>query len=360
MRTKTVCPTDEIAHLWAHSAQPFARNGHGGNFSFKGDRLFSYWSNIGRILKKDVCAVLNSRRYSATTDRHQRQARDAVSHFMHVFEISVAHSRDALCRVAGADIADHYRAEAVSLLETAQRARGYGNRPTLNQKAEESVRKANEAAEYFRLRRKPLGIAALARDVSKLSLRRKAERQDALAAAREFERRKTDRAIDAATQFLSGAGGWHPDRGEMARLPRALADQIRARDAEDENARLVAWLRGEGSAYQSLHCDGPTLLRAADGQMETSKGARVPLADAQRAYLFAQRVRAKGWHRNGEQFAIGHYQLDAVNEHGVVAGCHRVSWAECERFACAMGWTTTEEQKPQNAHECMPGEGFDY
>jgi hypothetical protein len=74
--------------------------------------------------------------------------------------------------------------------------------------------------------------------------------------------------------------------------------------------------------------------------METSKGARVPLADARRTYRFAMLARAKGWHRNGETHQIGSYQLDSVNEQGVIAGCHRVTWAEIEAFAALMGWTT--------------------
>lgn len=35
-----------------------------------------------------------------------------------------------------------------------------------------------------------------------------------------------------------------------------------------------------------------------------------------------------------------YHQLDAVNEFGIVAGCHRVSWAEADRFAMAQGWTS--------------------
>ena len=80
------------------------------------------------------------------------------------------------------------------------------------------------------------------------------------------------------------------------------------------------------------------MLRAEDDEMVTSKGARVPLADAQRTYRFALLVRAKGWHKNGETHAIGGYQLDAVNDAGVVAGCHRVTWPEIESFAASQQW----------------------
>ena len=80
------------------------------------------------------------------------------------------------------------------------------------------------------------------------------------------------------------------------------------------------------------------MLRAKDGAMETSMGANTPLEDAHRAYLFAQKVRAKGWHVNGERCPIGSYELSAVNDAGVVAGCHRVGWSEITRFAISQGW----------------------
>lgn len=123
---------------------------------------------------------------------------------------------------------------------------------------------------------------------------------------------------------------------------REQAAQVRR---EAKAAKLLAampeitaeWLAGtRHSLPGSLNL--PIMLRVSGDDMETSKGARVPLSDARRTYRFAQLCRAKGWHRNGEQHAIGAYQLDAVNENGVVAGCHRVSWAEIERFAASQGW----------------------
>ena len=71
----------------------------------------------------------------------------------------------------------------------------------------------------------------------------------------------------------------------------------------------------------------------------TSHGARVPIEAAERTYKFAVAKRAAGWHRNGEQHEIGMYNLDAVNEQGIVAGCHRISWDEIERFAATQGWS---------------------
>jgi hypothetical protein len=75
--------------------------------------------------------------------------------------------------------------------------------------------------------------------------------------------------------------------------------------------------------------------------METSKGVCVPIEDAERAFKFASKARAQGWHRNraGEHCKVGACELDAVNEQCVIAGRHRVTWDEIERFAVEQGWT---------------------
>ena len=62
-----------------------------------------------------------------------------------------------------------------------------------------------------------------------------------------------------------------------------------------------------------------------------------------RAFRFAIECRERGWKRSEEAyttgpFTVGPYQLDAVNEQGVVAGCHRIAWDEIERFAKLEGW----------------------
>src|SRR5579871_264701 len=107
----------------------------------------------------------------------------------------------------------------------------------------------------------------------------------------------------------------------LARSPEILAD----------------WLSGKRASLPR-QLNSAVLLRRSGDDMETSKGARVPIAEAEKAFRFCAKVRSWGWHRNGQQFAIGHYQLDAVNEFGVIAGCHRVAWSEVDRFAKAEGW----------------------
>jgi len=120
---------------------------------------------------------------------------------------------------------------------------------------------------------------------------------------------------------------------------RRIANAERAKRLAEERAQAITdWLAGESRSlsYQV----GKVYLRTSkDGlSMETSKGATVPLQDAKRAFQFVIRHKETGWHRNGETFAIGDFHLDSVNAQGVIAGCHRVTWDEIERFATINNW----------------------
>jgi hypothetical protein len=149
-----------------------------------------------------------------------------------------------------------------------------------------------------------------------------------------------------------------PENMEELRA-KAKASAIREREAaKRKQARLeqaaqeaiAKWLAGESVSIP--HGVSRTYLRVIQAApdavldtvvlsfMETSRGARVPLGDAQKAYRFAcLMLKRGGWRRNGEQFKVGDYHLDAVNEQGIIAGCHRIDWQEAERFACSQGWT---------------------
>jgi len=82
-----------------------------------------------------------------------------------------------------------------------------------------------------------------------------------------------------------------------------------------------------------------------DGEViQTSQGASIPYADGERCFRFAIARRKKGWRRNGEQYKVGSYSLYAVNEEGIICGCHRIQWPEILRFAQQEGWIKANEQ----------------
>ena len=142
------------------------------------------------------------------------------------------------------------------------------------------------------------------------------------------------------------------NEGELAELKakaakesarKAEATKRKAAKIERENAEAIAeWLLGNRLSlpYSVSKIYLRRAFRAEDHApiLQTSRGAVVPLADAERAFRFIMLKRETGWHRNGETFRVGDFQLDAVNAQGIVAGCHRIDWKEIERFASTQNW----------------------
>lgn len=130
-----------------------------------------------------------------------------------------------------------------------------------------------------------------------------------------------------------------------------LREKVRAEQARRNALTIEDWKAGRTN--RTFH-DLPVMLRVSedeagteptDGEphhkfkiIETSLGARIPYEDGERCFRFAIARRKKGWHRNGEQFQVGHYQLDKVTDIGITAGCHLILWDEVERFARQEGW----------------------
>lgn len=116
---------------------------------------------------------------------------------------------------------------------------------------------------------------------------------------------------------------------DMAATFQTLADELRPQLAELERAehaeKIAQWMRGENVSLWGI---GETLCRVINGDtVETSKGARVPLADAERVVRLAQRCRAAGETFQKQTFATGSYQGIAVDAEGnVTIGCHRMTY----------------------------------
>ena len=114
-------------------------------------------------------------------------------------------------------------------------------------------------------------------------------------------------------------------------------ERERREKEERERERLAAFRERGVVAYPHLSDDkGGALLTVMGGELVTSWGARVPLADAIRVFRFAKLCRetGKAWHANGRRVYCGHYQIDKIMpDGGFKAGCHLIHWPEIERAA---------------------------
>lgn len=142
------------------------------------------------------------------------------------------------------------------------------------------------------------------------------------------------------------------EAAQTAEALRLRAGQIRTE--WQANGRALWLAGGNPSTWQfGRLCDerGAALLRAegverddsgaiVGGTLRTSWGATVPLPHAIRAFQFLRHCRdtRTEWRANGRTLRVGHFRVDHIDSEGnFVAGCHRISWAECSRLAASLG-----------------------
>ncbi|HRT04087.1 MAG TPA: hypothetical protein P5204_00170 [Kiritimatiellia bacterium] len=284
----------ELAHLWAHQSRS---QGTGSSLSFSGPVLRSYSTAIWELVqtKDGLLAVLNATDYSVSTSRHQHYARQAVSHLPSVEVYGVRQGepevvpKDAEGRADKKWVREQIKtslAKAAEWMERAGRARSPDVSRYSESQADFFVRNAETLAKWFKVRMP------------------KVELGDLVARAEEIRKQEAARRKWFEAKLLK------------------------------ENAKKIeAWQNNEPGAFIPYGVGKVFLRKRTPGTVETSKGAVIPWDDAVRLFRFALARRKKGWRRNGETFAVGPYQLDAVNEHGIVAGCHRIGFDEMERLA---------------------------
>lgn len=308
---KMVLNSRELPHAWAHQTQSIGRSPS--NTSFDGPAFYSYGTVIARIVthKAVQAFVIDGASFSNSTSKHQSRVRQAVNGLGNAFYVHCGRRGQSL-DFTPESLRDYYVIE-FNAERTAATSRYAHVRAIEVLRRSESLATALEVCKHFalttakieRLQAKFLPVATEARKV-----------------AIAHEAKLRDR------------------REKQAEANRIQREAYEAEQAKQDAEKIAEWIRGGN--VEPRHC-WPVFLRVEDGiecEMVTTKGARVPIGEAERAYRFAMAARARGWHRNGSTFKVGNYDLDAVNEVGVIAGCHRVTWNEIERFAAVMGWNT--------------------
>ena len=297
---RTVVKPSEVPHLWAHAAQPGARNQQG-NVSFHGSALYSYAAIIGQRIeprKGEVCFFLSSRSFSPTTSRHQTEATYACQGMGETFtvpDLSVNYYNKPTGHRANLK---YFKVKIERWALKAKRARLHGAWNLAQ--AQTAVDQGNRYAQVFRLATR----FSLPNDTHCGEIIRKGRE----AKARERIQTKARQAVllveqkEAIAEWRNGQRAWIPG-----------------------NYQLPVFLR--------------VMRRDTGGYVETSKGARVPLEDAKRLALQASNVQRQGsTYHPVERVTVGPYKLDRINADGtVVVGCHTIPWTETERVARVLG-----------------------
>lgn len=292
---KTVFTSHEIAHIWAHKSAPYGKSP--GAVSFDGPVIRSYSTAIARHIehKGKAAIIYNGTSYSVSTSKHQGRIASAIPDGLPIFCVD-GQPMHADLRFSGDELFAHYVEKAAQHLKDAQQPRIRPHTVEAHKgRAAHALEQAKAVAAFFGLRRK---------------------------------------VDEKAIERLAAAKA----RAEK----RAAAEQAKREAIEraEQESSYELWKQGEETGAFGCFPSFPVAFRVEGEELVSSLGARVPLRAAQVAYRFAMSKRGQEWRENGETCEVGHYRLNAINAQGIVAGCHRISWAEIERLAPVLSGET--------------------
>jgi hypothetical protein len=291
---RTVFDSGMVAHVWAQQTQEYGKNKQG-NLYFRRDTIYSYGEHfpIARIVPRphgQRVVYLTTRTYSNTTSGHVGAVRAALRDEDMVFHLPPHAWDDG--KAALKDYATRIEAETL----TASRART--QQAWKIEQAHATVTEANAYAKAHKLTTRFLTT------FTETDLREARERARIADAEKAAARKRRDAAQAA-------------------------------HDAE----RLARWLAGEGDGWSNFH-GGPVRLRIKGEEIQTTLGARVPVAHAARVWKLVRACVTTGrvYQRNGHTEHVGEFAIDRVAEDGTLtAGCHTVEYAELARIAGLLG-----------------------
>ena len=320
-RQKTVFETSEIAHLWAHKTQANARNKQG-NFYFDGDVIFSYGGHfpIARHITtaKGVAILFTTRDYSTTTAKHISLTRRAIPSHVPVFNIPSVGRYGVPNASEGME---YHAAQVKAVHRKLQDAKSFPSRVKAYREAVDVVFEANRYQLFFYPRRtKQFNVLPDVYGYTVAEINAEVAR-----VASASEARQTARNAARTASY----NAYH-DAREARRLGLAAhMPQLMEEWRNGENPLVFSY------GYANVLHDYPVMLRVSNGEVQTSHGARVPLAHAAALLAIVRRVKesATPYQRNGHTIHIGHYAVESIDAEGnIKAGCHDIAWDEIERF----------------------------
>lgn len=319
-RQRFVYPTREIAHLWANKTQDSARNPQG-NFYFKDGVLYSYRDSYpiaSHVTGKDnfAAVLIRSDSYSVTTGGHISAARQSVR--AKVFTVPSVWDWAERGPDHKENLA-HFVDEARTALAKAQNGRKYGSDHLAD--AFGNKESAAKYAAFFGLPSPLKSFSFLPRGTKLAELETKLN-----------ERKARADELDAARDAKRHARWAEQRRIAALELPE----------------KIKVWRNGGSAYFNSWDSQVPTMLRIKGNDVETSKGARVPLTNAVKALRFVKACISAGrdYVRNGHSEHVGNYVMESVKlaSQEVTIGCHVIPFSEIDLIAPALeDWASKQQ-----------------
>lgn len=324
--TKHVFENSMVAHVWAQQSQTEGRS-HNGQFYFEGDTIYSYGHHFpaAKLVKTkdgEQAVLLNDRKYSVSTSRHQSYVRQALAGGLIKFYVEdPSTSPEANIQAFDATIKDAIKAYGEAKREIKRKRIALDVYGLVNQR--------NAFGAAFIKKFKPM---ALPEDLSKARARiEAAEKREAT-----LKRKKAEIAYEQGLQIAELNLGVSRDKWPDIWRNR---QEDNYHGARDYLARASQYIRQKYGVLLRLRTTDDNGVKIVE-EIETSQGARFPVKHGLKALPFIREVIARGeaWEKNGHKIALGHFEIDRIEPDGTVkAGCHTVAYSEIEAVAKQLG-----------------------
>ena len=280
---------NEVAHIWASQSQS---EGRAGNIFFEGDTVYSYGRHfpVARFapLFGDI-VLFTDRGYSNSTSKHKSIIRAAIPDSYQIVYCDdpsrpASHNLDIWARRV-----ERLRAE-------------FGEKKN-------KLGRAKIAGEIFANSRAAIAYC----DALKID-------------APGFTCSTTDE--DDIREYGAIAAR---EREAKATIRRAEYEKKSALEASE---RLALWQAGEYVPSHGFnYCD--TVLRIKGENIQTSRGAQIPVADALKIYPLLDRAKRTGNKLEAglHNINLGSYRFNSFDGNTLIVGCHSIAWNEIEKMA---------------------------
>lgn len=348
-----------VAHLWANEQQESA---NGNNFYFDGSSIYSYGRHFeaGRIVRNkrgERAYLINEKRYSSSTSKHQCYVRHAIPTGAMVFSVGYdMHDTGNMLFVVK---------QLESIKSSAERYRKA--RTEIHYSAIWEPFKSLMAYIEFFYMGTPKQL--LKKNVNEwlgtkheLAWKSDMVKQEHVRELKRIFRILLDHQslevmgiVNVIVDEICGDGTWagyvtrcqrwresQEVREAIAIERRRIENEARSKTLEE---RVQMWKAGEirelNASWNYTSNDEPNVwLRIKNGKIETSKGVELSQTEAERLWK-----RIKSFHdgaqfqhdlardSSGHSWAFNKYQNDVLT-----AGCHRIAYSEMEEIAMKLGF----------------------
>lgn len=286
--------SSEVCHIFARQSQD---EGRCSNVFFHGKEIYSYGYHFCMAKILDLNRVLiTDRTYSVTTAKHLSEVRYALNHLDRLFVPFPEKGFSENMKVWQSRIQDQFN--------------------TLNnsRKRPETKDKARNELAYI--------VSTIEKYLEWTNQKMISSDKVALKEFKLFfdTAKGTFNLSDLNDKLL-----------KRAKLNEAINKRKRKAEIKKQEENIKEWLKGNGSRYWSFGLIDKVYLRAIEDNVETSKGAIVPLKVAKILFdLINSGKDVKGFDLDG-------YTVISMN--GVLTiGCHKIERDEIFRFAKTQNW----------------------